>query len=89
MSHNVPFFDSNPASSTDSFNSLKTARVLSDDRLNTLQYPNSCKNVSMEDRSALEILGSISPTDAKELLQLLDTQRQNEAPNETYSKKNP
>lgn len=41
----------------------------------------------MEDRSALEILGSISPTDAKELLQLLNAQRQYEAPNENNSKK--
>lgn len=87
MSYGLPYSDSNSPSSTDSYHSLKTARVFSDDSQNTLQYTKFGKNVGMEDRSALEILGSISPTDAKELLQLLNAQRQYEAPNENNSKK--
>lgn len=80
MSYNFPYSDSDTNKSIDFFFSLedishnKTVSNLFKHQLS----PNPSSII--ETRSVLEILGYLSPTDAKELIELLNIKRQNEIP---------
>lgn len=81
MSYNFPYSESDTNNSTESFLSLEDTchnKTVSN-IFNNQSLPNPSS--IMETRSALEILGSLSPTDAKELVELLNGQRQIEVPN--------
>lgn len=74
MSYGFPNSESDSNNSIDSFYSLEET--------NSINKPIPSDFYIMETRSALEILGSLSPTDAKDLIELLNDQRQIEVPSD-------